>query len=125
MVYVPVDVNSPIHVKKQITVQAGVTNNFPEIVFELHNGKLYFDLGDDCTVSAAVTNTKSETVSFTGKIKILNPHRGQILCTPTFNDFTMPNINVLTVLCDFGDRQISFQTTIFVQSLTKDLKDYL
>ena len=125
MIYYPIDVNSPITTNKQLTVQSGTTNNFPEIVFELHDGKMYFDLGDDCVVSAAVTNTDQETVSFTGEISILNPHRGQILCQPVFKDFSMTGINVLTVLCDLGNKQISFQTTIFVQSLSENLKSYL
>lgn len=125
MIYYPIDVNSPITTNKQLTVQNGTTNNFPEIVFELHDGKMYFDLGDDCVVSAAVTNTDQETVSFTGEISILNPHRGQILCQPVFKDFSMTGINVLTVLCDLGDKKISFQTTIFVQSLSENLKSYL
>lgn len=125
MIYCPVEVNAPIQVKKQITVQRGTTNNFPEIVFELHEGKLYYDLGDSCTLFAAVTNTDLESVVFTGTLNILNPHRGQILCQPVFKDFSMTGINTLTILVDTGDKQISFQSTIFVQSLADSLKSCL
>lgn len=116
MIYVPVDVNGPIQVKKSINVQMGLTNNFPEIVFELHDGKQYIDLGDNCNLSAVVENTDLETTVFSGTLDILNPHRGQIICTPVYSDFTLTGINTLSIICDTGDFTYSFQTTIFVQS---------
>ena len=125
MIYVPVDVKAPIKVKKNITVQKGITNNFPEIVFELHDDCSYFDLNDDYTITAAVTNTDLETVSFSGTLRVLNPHRGQILCQPVYQDFSMSGLNTLTVKCVSDNITISFQTTIFVQSISDDLTNYL
>ena len=122
MIYVPVDVNGPIQVKKHINVQGGLTNNFPEIVFELHDGKEYFDLGDNCVVSAVVENTELGLCLFTGTLDIMNPHRGQILCRPVYRDFTMTGINTITVMCYIDNMRLSFQTTVFVQSSFVGLK---
>ena len=121
MIYVPLDVREPIKVKKSITIQKGLTNNFPEIVFELHDGCRYFDLGDNCLLYATVTNTDLETVSFSGDIYIMNPHRGQIICRLKYADFSETGINTLTVLCECGDFDYSFQTTIFVESVHEDI----
>ena len=122
MIYVPVDVNSPIQVKKNITVQGGLTNNFPEIVFELHDGKQYVDMGDNCTVSAVVENTDLGLCVFTGTLSIMNPHRGQILCRPVYKDFTMTGLNTLTITCHIDDVHIAFTTTIMVLSSFADLQ---
>lgn len=116
MIYVPVDVNAPIQVSKHITVVGGLTNNFPEIVFELHDGKKYFDLGDNCVLYAVVENTDLELCLFTGTLELMNPHRGQILCKPVYKDFSMTGINTLTVTCYTDSIQLAFKTTIFVQS---------
>lgn len=116
MIYVPVDVNSPIQVKKNITVLGGLTNNFPEIIFELHDGKEYVDFGHDCVITAVVENTDLGICLFTGTLEIMNPHRGQILCRPVFRDFSMTGINTLTVMCYIDSVRIAFKTTIFVQS---------
>ena len=126
MIYVPVDVNGPIQVSKHINVQGGLTNNFPEIVFELHDGKEYFDFGDDYVISAVVENTDLGLCLFTGTLEVTNPHRGRILCRPSFVDFTMSGINTLTIMCYIGNIRYSFQTTVFVQSsfvLLKKRKD--
>lgn len=125
MIYCPIEVKAPIQVPKELKVQLGTTNNFPEIVFELHDGKQYFDLGDECTLSAAITNTDLESNSFTGTLRVLNPHRGQILVQPVAKDFNMTGINTLTVLCDTGVEQLTFQTTIYVQSLSNSVLEYL
>jgi hypothetical protein len=116
MIYVPVDVNSPIQVSKHITVMGGLTNNFPEIVFELHDGKKYYDFKHNCIVTAVVENPDLGICLFTGKLEIMNPHRGQILCVPVFRDFSMTGLNTLTVMCYIDDVRIAFKTTIFVQS---------
>ncbi len=116
MIYVPVDVNSPIQVSKHITVMGGLTNNFPEIVFELHDGKKYFDFGHNCIITAVVENTELGICLFTGTLEILNPHRGQILCKPVFRDFTMTGLNTLTVMCYIDNVRLAFKTTIFVLS---------
>ena len=115
MIYVPIDVKYPINVKKQVTVQYGLTSNFPEILFELHDDKMYFDLGDNCMVSAVVQNTRNETTLFTGSLQVKNPHRGQIVCRPVYRDFTMTGINTLTFMVLSDDIRFSFQTTIFVE----------
>ena len=125
MIYLRIDAKSPIRSKQSINVQKGLTNNFPDIVFELHDGCKYLDLGDNYYVSAAVTSTYNESDSFKGTIRVLNPHRGQIVVTPSFSDFKESGINTLTVLCDYGEGSISFQTTIFVQSIADSLKDCL
>lgn len=125
MIYCPIEVKSPIQIPKEIKVQLGTTNNFPEIVFELHDGKQYFDLGDECTLSAAIINTDLESQRFTGTLRIINPHRGQILVLPSAKDFTMTGINTLTILCDTVEEQFTFQTTIYVQSLSKSVLEYL
>ena len=116
MIYVPVDVNSPIQVSKHITVMGGLTNNFPDIVFELHDGKKYYDFKHSCIVTAVVENPDLGICLFTGKLEIMNPHRGQILCVPVFRDFSMTGLNTLTVMCYIDDVRIAFKTTIFVQS---------
>ena len=125
LIYCPIDVKAPIQIPGQIKVQLGTTNNFPDIIFELHSGRLFFDLGDDCTLSAYITNTDLESVEFTGELKVLNPHRGQILVQPVAKDFTMTGINTLTVICDTTKEQFTFQTTIFVQSLSKSILQYI
>lgn len=125
MIYVPVDIRGPIDVKKSINIQSGITNNYPEIVFEIHSDYAYVDLGDDCMLSAAVTNTDLESVVFSGELSIMNPHRGQILCKLNYADFSETGINTLTVRCNCADFDISFQTTIFVQSVSKSVKEVL
>jgi hypothetical protein len=125
MFYVPVEINGPIAVKRNINIQKGLTNNFPEIVFELHDKHNYVDLGDFCELSAAVTNTDLETVSFSGDIYIMNPHRGQIICKLNYADFSETGLNTLTVLCKCDNFNISFQTTIFVQSINDGILSYL
>ena len=125
MVYCPIEVRAPIQIPNQIKVQLNTTNNFPDIIFELHEGKEYFDLGDSCTIFATITNTDLETNQFTGTLRILNPHRGQILVQPSVKDFTMTGINTLTVICETGNETISFQSTIFVQSLSKSVIEFL
>ena len=125
MIYVPVEMNSPIAVKKSINVQRGLTNNYPEIVFELHSDFNYIDLGDNCSITAAITNTDLQSVVFTGTLQILNPHRGQILCKLNYNDFSESGVNILTVRCVCDDFDISFQSSIFVQSVSSGLKDCL
>lgn len=125
MIYVPIDVNAPISTTNQINVQKGLTNKYPDIIIELHDGKKYFDLTDKCIISAAVTNTDLKTISFYGDIKIVNPHRGQIRLTPGASAFTMSGINTITVLCITATRSVSFQFTAFVQSISDDLYDVL
>jgi hypothetical protein len=125
MIYVPVDIRGPIAVKKSINIQSGLTNNFPEIVFELHSDYEYVDLGDDCQLSAAVTNFDLESVVFSGDLEIMNPHRGQILCKLNYNDFSKTGINTLTIRCACEDFDISFQTTVFVQSISNGLLNCL
>ena len=125
MFYVTVNVKDPIQVKKSIAVQKSLTTNFPDILFELHDDCKYFDLGDDCIVSASVTNTDLKTTPFQGTIEIINPHRGQIKITPVANDFTMTGINTLTVKCTLAKEVVSFQTTIFVQSILKSIEEAL
>jgi hypothetical protein len=125
MIYVPVDIRGPIAVKKSINIQSGLTNNFPEIVFELHSDYEYVDLGDDCQLSAAVTNFDLESVVFSGDLEIMNPHRGQILCKLNYNDFSNTGINTLTIRCACEDFDISFQTTVFVQSISNGLLNCL
>jgi hypothetical protein len=125
MIYVPIDIRGPISVKKVINIQKGITNNYPEIVFELHSSHEYVDLGDFCELSAAVTNTDLQSVKFSGELDIMNPHRGQILCKLNYKDFSETGINTLTVLCNCADFTVSFQTTIFVQSVSSSLLDCL
>ena len=142
MIYIPINIsNSPIYAGKTITVQKGLTNNFPEIVFELHDSpKLiindsaddtshirhsYLDLGENCQLSASITNTDLETVKFTGTLNVLNASRGQILCVPVFKDFTRTGHNTLTVKCSCENYTVSFQTTIFVQSVGSGISDML
>ena len=122
MIYVPVDMNGPIQVSKHINVVGGLTNNFPDIVFELHNGKEYFDFDDNCMITAMVENTDLGLCLFSGTLEILNPHRGQILCKPVFRDFTMTGINTLTVMVYVDNIRYAFQTTVFVQSSFVGLK---
>lgn len=125
MIYVPVDVREPIVGKPSIRIQKGLTNNFPEIVFELHDKCKYFDLGDDVSLMAVITNTYEESVVFTGELSILNPHRGQILCRLNAKDFTRTGLNTLTILCTSQDFDISFQKTVFVESISDSILDIM
>lgn len=125
MIYIPVDIKEPIQVKKTINIQYGITNNYPEIVFELHSDHEYVDLGDNCVLSGAVTNTDLESVKFSGQLSIMNPHRGQILCTLNYKDFSETGINTLTIKCACDTFDISFQTTIFVESISENLLNCL
>lgn len=125
MIYVPVEINDPIAVKKTINVQKGLTNNYPEIVFGLHEKHEYVDLGDNCSLTAAITNTDLESVVFSGTLQIMNPHRGQILCKLNYNDFSESGVNILTIRCTCDDFDISFQASIFVQSVSSGLRDCL
>lgn len=121
MIYVPVDVRKPIASNPTISIQRGLTNNFPEIIFELHDCCKYYDLGDNCTLFATITNTYLESCVFTGELRILNPHRGQILCRLNYEDFSETGFNVLTVLCDTGEEQVSFQKSVFVESINPSI----
>ena len=125
MIYVPIDIKFPIDTKRSINIQKGITNNFPEIVFELHDCCRYFDLGDNCTLSAAVTNTDLESVRFSGELSIMNPHRGQILCKLNYQDFTEMGLNTLTVRCVCDNATVSFQTTVFVESILPNILECL
>lgn len=121
MIYLPIDIRSPIKTSDAIQVQFGLTNNFPEVIIELHEGKLYFDIGDEPTVSATVTNTDLETTVFTGPISVLNPHRGQLLVQPVAKDFTMTGINTVTFKIGMESEIISFQITMFVHSISNGI----
>ena len=142
MIYVPINIdNSTIAVGRSVRVQKGLTNNFPDIIFELHESpKLisnvsdddtsrikhsYFDLGQNCQLSTCITNTDLETVKFTGTLEVLNASRGQIRCVPVFKDFTMTGLNTLTVKCACDNCTVSFQTTIYVQSISSDISEML
>ena len=115
MIYYPIDVKRPVNTKKLLEMQYGLTSNFPEIVFELHDGKKYFDLGDNCIVSAVVQNTDLETYVFTGTLEVMNPHRGQILCKPVARDFSMTGINTITFMVYVDSVRFSFQVTVFIE----------
>jgi hypothetical protein len=123
MIYVPIDIRYPLCNLGGISAQFGITNNFPDIVVELHQGRNYFDIGDDYTIGGAVTNTDLETTVFSGDISVMNPHRGQIKISPVANDFTMTGINTLTFKISTGSEIVSFQITIFVQSISSGILD--
>lgn len=123
MIYVPIDIRYPICCMNNISAQFGITNNFPDIVVELHQGRNYFDLGDDSAISGTVTNTDLETTVFSGEIAIMNPHRGQIRISPVAKDFTMTGINTLTFKIATGSEIVSFQITMFVQSISSGILD--
>ena len=125
MIYVPIDIRSPISCKPTINIQKGLTNNFPEVVFELHDRCKYVDLGDNVTLYATITNTDLESVVFTGTLEILNPHRGQILCRLNYEDFSETGINTMTVFCVTEEESLSFQKTVFVQSINPTILDTL
>ena len=125
MIYIPVDINSPISVKQRANIQKGLTNKYPDLIVELHDGPKYFDLTDKCIISAAVTNSDLKTISFYGEIKILNPHRGQIRLTPGASAFILSGINTITVLCITATRSVSFQFTVFVEPISEELYDIL
>ena len=123
MIYVPVNIESGIvSIKDKLTVQYGLTNNYPEIVFEMHKrcGD-YYDIGDLYSVSAYVTNTDLVSTEFSGDIEVLNPHRGQIMLRPKSTDFTMTGLNTITVICVSGNTTVSFQSTIYVDTISKSV----
>lgn len=125
MIYVPIDIRYPVCADKNITVQFGLTNNYPEIIVELHAGKLYFDLGDVVAVNGTVTNTDLETTIFSGAISVLNPHRGQLLIQPVARDFTMSGINTMTFKVVTESEVVSFQIPISVQSISNGILDII
>jgi hypothetical protein len=55
----------------------------------------------------------------------MNPHRGQIICKPVFRDFSETGINTLTIYCDCEEFDLSFQTTVFVQSVSDEILENL
>jgi hypothetical protein len=124
-IYCPINLRGPIATKKPIYFQNYTFDNYPDIIVELHDNKYYIDLGDNCYVAAAVTNTDLMTTLFTGNIKILNPHRGQIRFSPSPDDFLETGINTITVRCFTDSQSFSFQFTVFVQSLSSNLYKYL
>ena len=121
LIYIPVDIKEPIVGKPNVRIQKGLTNNFPELIFELHDGCKYLDLGDTVSLYASITNTDLESSVFTGELRVLNPHRGQILCRLKYDDFTQTGLNTLTVFCNTGDFDVSFQKTIFVESVNESI----
>ena len=118
MIYIPIDIEKNLtSTCNKIVIQNGITNNMPEIVFELHRKPCkYFDIGDSYGLHCYVTNTDQESVEFSGDISVLNPHRGQIMIKPDAKDFTLPGINTLTVVCETENETVSFQATVFVNS---------
>lgn len=124
-IYCPINLRNPISTKKSIYFQNYTFDNYPDIIVELHDNKYYIDLGDECHVAAAVTNTDLVTTFFTGNIKIINPHRGQIRFSPSPDDFLMTGINTITVRCFTSTQSFSFQFTVFVESLSNKLYQYL
>jgi hypothetical protein len=126
MIYVPVDVRYPIVCgKPTISVQHGLTNNMPEIVFQVFDKCKFVDFGDEVELAAAVTNTEMESVLFTGELEVLNPHRGQILVRLAEKDFTMAGMNILTIRVHCKDFDFSFQKTIYVESINENLLNLL
>ena len=121
LIYYPINVECPITTKKVINLQSNTYNGFPEILIELHDNFGFVDIGDSCVVSAAITNTDNKTTPFTGNIKIINPHRGQIKIKPVSKDFTMTGINTVTVRFVLPTYSFSIQFTVFVQSLAEDV----
>ena len=127
MIYVPVNIESGlIRIKDKISIQYGLTNSYPEIVFELHKScGDYFDIGDSYTVSAYITNTCLESKEITGDISVMNPHRGQIVFKPSSSDFTMTGLNTITVICELDTSTVSFQSTIFVDTISKSVLELI
>lgn len=124
-IYYPINLRSPISNKKTIYFQNFTYNGFPDILVELHDDDRYVDLGDSSFIAAAITNTDLKTSTFSGNIKIVNPHRGQIKFSAAVSDFSMVGINTITVRCFTAYRSFSFQFTVFVESISKDLADAL
>lgn len=124
-IYYPIYLEGPIATRKHINLQNNTYDHYPDIIIELHDKYGFIDLGDRCTVSAAVTNTDIKSVPWSGTIKIVNPHRGQICLSPVANDFTMTGINTVSVECLTPSSGFSFQFTVYVQSLSKHLADVI
>lgn len=121
LVYVPIDVNGPIKTGKPINVQIGYTNSIPQILVELHDKHEYLDLGDNCSITADITNTDLVITDFTGTITVKNPHRGQLSILLNKEDFSMTGINTLTVVCGCENYTYSFQLPVYVQTITKNI----
>lgn len=121
MIYVPIDIRSPIKTDTGIQTQFGLTSLVPDIIVELHEGKLYYDIQDDAVITGTVTNTDLETTVFTGPVSIINPHRGQILIQLVPNDFTMTGINTLTFKVMVDSKILSFQITVFIESISEGI----
>lgn len=122
-IYYPIYLEGPIASKKQINLQNITYDHYPDIIIELHDNQGFVDLGDQCVIGAAVTNTDLASVPWHGTIRIINPHRGQICFSPVANDFTMTGINTISVECLTPKTAFSFQFTVYVQSLSKSLAD--
>lgn len=121
MIYVPIDIRSPIKTDTGIQAQFGLTSLVPDIIVELHEGKLYYDIQDDAVITGTVTNTDLETTVFTGPVSIINPHRGQMLIQLVPNDFIMTGINTLTFKIMMGSKILSFQITVFIESISEGI----
>lgn len=121
MIYVPIDIRSPIKTDTGIQAQFGLTSFVPDIIVELHEGKLYYDIQDDAVITGTVTNTDLETTVFTGPVSIINPHRGQMLIQLVPNDFTMTGINTLTFKIMMDSKILSFQITVFIESISEGI----
>lgn len=124
-IYYPIYLEGPIASRKHINLQNNTYSHYPDIIIELHDRLGYIDLGDSCVVRAAVTNTDLESSPWSGLIRIVNPHRGQICLSPVSNDFTMTGINTVSVECITPTTSFSFQFTIYIQSLSKHLAEVI
>ena len=123
-IYIPIDIRGPIKTGSRTNLQL-YNNNNPAILFQLFDGPRPLMLDDISSVAIAFTNTNNESVTGSGTLQVVNPHRGTISYQLSKGDITMSGINTVTLLVNTGDSSFTVQTTVYSQDISDSLYDAL
>ena len=122
--YVPIDIHGPIKTSARLNIQK-YNNNNPVILFQLFDGPKPLMLDDISKVAIAFTNTNNVSVSGSGTLQVVNPHRGTISYELSSADLTMSGLITITLGITTGNAFFTVQTVAQCQDMSSSLLDAL
>lgn len=123
-IYIPIDIKGPIKTASRVNIQR-FNNNNPVIMFQLFDGPKPLMLDDISDVAIAFTNTNNESVTGSGSLQVVNPHRGTVSYEMSNKDITMSGLHTVTLRVTTNDASFTTQTTVFSQDISDSLNDAL
>lgn len=122
--YVPIDVHSTIRTGSSVNISKGTSQN-PVILFQLYDGCRPLMLDDISKVSIAFTNPDNVSVTGSGNLQVVNPHRGTISYEVSNKDLTMPGLLTVTLGITTGTSFFTVQSVVHCQDISDSLMDAL